>query len=126
MAEKGRWSMATLTCKACLVIFEGRPDRKFCGPKCKRLAEMETRRRKKEEAYKAWLESLGPPWTSLQTAEEFCRDWNLSPMDWGDLPAANWGAPTDWSDLPTADWSDLPTWDGGHPRGRCASEGGKP
>lgn len=67
--------MATLTCEACQIVFEGRPNRRYCSPECRRKAEMKERKRKKEERHKAWLASLSPEdrafWESIP---EFSTD----------------------------------------------------
>jgi hypothetical protein len=52
--------MAMLTCKSCRIEFEGRPNRRYCSPECRRKAEMAERKRKKEERHKVWLASLSP------------------------------------------------------------------
>jgi len=49
-----------MICESCQIEFEGRPNRRYCSPKCRRKAEMKERVRKKRAKFDVWLASLSP------------------------------------------------------------------
>jgi hypothetical protein len=57
---KGVKSMAIMTCESCQIVFEGRPNRKYCSIDCRRKAEMKEREIKKEERRQAMLAAMTP------------------------------------------------------------------
>src|SRR4030042_7176380 len=64
-----------MKCEICDLVFERRPNRRYCSIKCRRAAEGKERKRKKEERRKAWLASLSPEDRAL----------------WGSFPEVNIG-----------------------------------
>lgn len=52
--------MIQIICEYCKKPFEGRPNRRYCSPECRREAEMTERKRKREKRRKAWLTRLSP------------------------------------------------------------------
>ena len=80
--------MGALICATCHVTFSGRPNRRYCGPACKRKAEMQARERKRQapsDALEPWGEPTdwGVPW-------EGCEPWEggepWTEEDWKSLP----------------------------------------
>jgi len=76
-------------CKTCKTIYEGRPNRKYCSPKCKRKAEMDARKSKRK---KPVISSRKPDWP-----------------DWGDLP--KWEATPEEQKAWENELANMPTWD---------------
>jgi hypothetical protein len=91
--------MAIMTCESCQIVFEGRPNRRYCSIDCRRKAEMAKREIKRKEQYEAFLASLSP--------EE--KAWSESIPKWDDLPSLDW-------DLPTVSWEGIPTAWGTEPK----------
>jgi len=48
-----------MICRSCGISFEGRPNRQYCSPKCRRRAEMTQRIVKKRERYQALRAAMG-------------------------------------------------------------------
>lgn len=59
-----------LACHTCEVIFEGRPNRKYCCPGCRRAAEFAERRNKRADRNRAFTIEEKDPWDDLPTWEE--------------------------------------------------------
>jgi len=82
--------MAIMTCKNCQIVFEGRPNRRYCSIQCRRAAEMAQREIKKEERYQEWLAALSPEerdWlNSIPTIEELCPELETFEIFIPDLP----------------------------------------
>jgi hypothetical protein len=47
-------------CKICQTKFEGRRDKLYCSPRCRRRAELKVRKIKNEIAVQKFLASLSP------------------------------------------------------------------
>lgn len=86
-----------MICKKCDTVFEGRSNRKYCSPECKKAAFIAARKER-----------------DLKRKKEQNEIWG---------PGVDWGPPTDWGDLPTWEptpeeqkaWEDelanMPTWE---------------
>jgi hypothetical protein len=84
-----------MKCEICDLVFEGRPNRKYCSISCRRKAEMKERERKRDASLKAWRES----WTAEEKAF-----WDGIPeleIDWTPEQQKAWEEMVD--NLPTLD-----------------------
>ncbi len=72
-----------MICQFCKTNFDGRPNKKYCSPDCKRKAEFEKRREKrairpKKEVMKVNAKNL---WNDLPTLEEMFGNLKT----WGEI-----------------------------------------
>lgn len=65
-----------MKCEICDLVFEGRPNRRYCSLKCRRKAEMAERKRKRQARYEAWRAS----WTPAE--REFWESMSELKIDW--------------------------------------------
>ena len=93
--------MSIMTCRTCTNEFQGRPNRLYCSPNCRRKAEMAIRERKKEELRQAMMASMNPEERAFY---DCCREWvdnfptigevfeDLTSIEdlFGDLQPLNW------------------------------------